>query len=155
MARTPTSATGAERGFTLVELMVTLVILGLASTAVMLAMPDGGSELREESERLAARLAATRDAAIIGGRDMAVRVDAAGYAFETRRGGAWLPAPGRAFEARRWPPGMAYGGAKDGPTHIVFDVTGLATPAVVRLQREDAAVRVSVEAAGTVRIDAG
>lgn len=154
MARTPTSATGAERGFTLVELMVTLVILGLASTAVMLAIPDGSSALREEGERLAARLAATRDAAIVAGRDMAVRIDSAGYDFETRRGGAWLPVQGRAFEARRWPQGIAYIGAADAPTRIVFDVTGLATPAVVRLTREGATTRVSVEAAGTVRVDA-
>lgn len=47
MARTPTSATSAERGFTLVELLVTLVILGLASAAVVLAMPDPRGELRD------------------------------------------------------------------------------------------------------------
>ena len=40
MARTPTLATGAERGFTLVELLVTMVILGVASAAVLLAIPD-------------------------------------------------------------------------------------------------------------------
>ena len=155
MARTPTSATGAEAGFTLVELMVTLVILGLASTAVVMAIPDGSSVLREESERLAARLGAARDAAIVGGRDMAVRVDSAGYGFEQRRGGTWLPAGGAAFAPRRWPEGMAFIPGPNTPSRIVFDVTGLATPAVVQLQRDGQAWRVTVEAAGKVRIDAG
>lgn len=154
MARTPTSATGAERGFTLVELMVTLVILGLASAAVLLAIPDPRGSLREEGERLAARLAATRDAAIVGGRDMAVRFDASGYGFETRRGGSWLPADGRAFEARRWPEGTTVT-TEPATTRITFDATGLATPTVVRLSRDGAAARVTVEAAGAVRIDAG
>jgi general secretion pathway protein H len=154
MARTPTSATGAERGFTLVELLVTLVILGLASAAVLLAIPDPQGSLREEGERLAARLAATRDAAIVGGRDMAVRFDAAGYGFETRRGGAWLPADGRAFAARRWPEGTTVT-TEPATTRITFDATGLATPTVVLLSRDGAAARVTVEAAGAVRIDAG
>lgn len=154
MARTPTSATGAERGFTLVELLVTMVILGLASTAVLLAIPDPRGSLREEGERLAARLAATRDAAIVGGREMAVRFDAAGYGFETRRGGRWLPADGRAFAARRWPEGTTVT-TEPATTRITFDATGLATPTVVRLSRDGAAARVTVEAAGAVRIDAG
>lgn len=154
MARTPTSATGAERGFTLVELLVTMVILGLASAAVLLAIPDPRGSLREEGERLAARLAATRDAAIVGGREMAVRFDAAGYGFETRRGGRWLPADGRAFAARRWPEGTTVT-TEPATTRITFDATGLATPTVVRLSRDGAAARVTVEAAGAVRIDAG
>lgn len=154
MARTPTSATGAERGFTLVELLVTLVILGLASAAVVLAIPDPRGSLREEGERLAARLAATRDAAIVGGRDMAVRFDAAGYGFETRRGGEWLPADGRAFGPRRWPEGTTIT-TEPATTRITFDATGLATPTVVRLSRDGARARVTVEAAGAVRIDAG
>ena len=154
MARTPTSATGAERGFTLVELLVTMVILGLASAAVLLAIPDPQGSLREEGERLAARLAATRDAAIVGGRDMAVRFDASGYDFETRRGGTWLPADGRAFAARRWPEGTTVT-TEPATTRITFDATGLATPTVVILSRDGAAARVTVGAAGAVRIDAG
>ena len=41
----PTSATGAEArpeaGFTLIELMVVMFVIGLAGAAVLLTVPDG------------------------------------------------------------------------------------------------------------------
>ena len=141
-------------GFTLVELLVVMVILALTSTAVMLAIPDPRGSLRDDGERLAARLGAARDAAIIGGREMAVRFEDGGYGFEMRRGGTWLPADGRAFSAQRWPEGTAVT-TEPATTRIIFDATGLATPTLVRLSRGGAAARVTVEAAGAVRIDAG
>lgn len=85
---------------------------------------------------------------------MSVRFDAAGYGFETRRGGTWMPAQGRAFAARRWPEGVT-AATEPATTRISFDVTGLATPATVRLSRDGVSARITVEAAGAVRIDAG
>ena len=38
--------------------------------------------------------------------DTDIAAIAAGYGFETRRGGTWMPAQGRAFAARRWPEGV-------------------------------------------------
>src|SRR3954464_6125538 len=40
-------------GFTLVELMVVLVIIGLASAAVILTLPERGGSLFAEAERFA------------------------------------------------------------------------------------------------------
>ena len=53
------------RGFTLVELMVVLALVGLAAAAVVLTMPppDGGT--RSEATRFAARVAALRDRAAV------------------------------------------------------------------------------------------
>ena len=68
-----------ERGFTLVELMVVLVIIGLATAAVMLAIPDQGGSLQAEAERFAARAKAARDSAIVESRPAALIVGPAGY----------------------------------------------------------------------------
>ena len=66
---TPTLATGAcrgasERGFTLVEVMVALLVMALLTSAVLLTAPDPGPRLAEEAERLAGRLAHAREAAL-------------------------------------------------------------------------------------------
>ena len=74
----PTSAAGssggAERGFTLVELMVVVAILAVASAAVIVTMPDPRGDLQGEAERLAARAGAARDLAIVEGRSTALVV---------------------------------------------------------------------------------
>ena len=90
-------------GFTLVELMVVLAIMALAATAVVLTIPGEERSVRSEADRLAARLAAARDVAVIEGRSVAVHFAPSGYGFERRVSGEWQPLPGRAFEQRSWP----------------------------------------------------
>ena len=68
----------AEHGFTLVEMMVVLVIIGLASATVLLAMPDPRGDLRGDGERFAARAKAAQDSAIIEAREMALWVTGSG-----------------------------------------------------------------------------
>src|SRR4051812_10272559 len=78
-----------RNGFTLVELMVVLVILGLATAAVVLSMPEQGGSVEAEAERFAARAKAARDEAIVQSRPVALTVDDGGYGFAQRRGGEW------------------------------------------------------------------
>ncbi|MGO4611150.1 Tfp pilus assembly protein FimT/FimU, partial [Variovorax sp. 2RAF20] len=51
-------------GFTLVELMIVLVIMGLLAGAVVRALPDGRPSLPQEAERVAAALLRARDEAV-------------------------------------------------------------------------------------------
>jgi len=55
-------------GFTLVELMVVIAIIGVAAGAVMLSMPDPRPTLAVEAERFAARLTLAREEAVGRGR---------------------------------------------------------------------------------------
>jgi len=141
-----------ERGFTLVELMVVIAIMALAATAVMLTIPGEERTVRSEADRLAARLAAARDVAVIDGRSVSVSFAPSGYGFERRIDGAWQPLPGRAFEQRRWPGGVGFvSGDGQATSRILFDRIGTSsTPQSVVLTGGDAREIVRVTATGEV-----
>ena len=142
----------SERGFTLVELMVVIVLIGLASAAVvMMARPTGGP--RDEAEQLAARIAAVRDQSILQSRTMAVWVRPSGYGFETRSEGLWQPLSQARCASSEWRRGtpVQLGGARQ--TRIAFDSTGLpSTAASIGIRRGDALVTVALSATGDVRV---
>jgi len=132
----------AEHGFTLVELMVVIVIIGLALSVVMLAMPDPGGGVTAEAERFAARAKAARDLAIVEARPAMLSVDPAGYRVSRRVRGEWRPG-----EHHDWQSGTAAAG---GATR--FDSTGLAQPATLILSRAGREARVEIRGDGTVHV---
>lgn len=139
-------------GFTLVELMVVLAIMALAATAVMLTIPGEERTVRTEADRLAVRLAAARDIAVVEGRSVAVNFAPSGYGFERRVEGAWQPLPGRSFEQRNWPGDLRFA-AGDGQAtaRIIFDRVGTSpTPQTVQLSGGDAREIVRISATGEV-----
>lgn len=145
----PISATGSkprDEGFTLVELMVVLVIIGLASAAVAMAIPDPRGRVRDEAERFAARAAAVRDDAIVQARTMRLRIDSSGYATERFAHGRWQGAGGHVA----WAPGT--GVAAPQPL-IDFDATGtVANPTTVELSRDGVVARVDFPGDGAIHV---
>ncbi|MDX5330340.1 MAG: GspH/FimT family pseudopilin [Caulobacteraceae bacterium] len=143
------------RGFTLVELMVVLVIVGLLGSMVALTLPDGSGALREDAETLAVRLQRAREEALLTNRAVEVRVTAQGYDFRVLRRGAWEPLEDGPFAAVTWRDGVApLAESSAEPTIARFEPTGAAAPVAFRLGRESLQTTVSVDGAGEVRIDA-
>ena len=136
-----------QDGFTLIELMVVLVIIGLAGAAVMLAIPDAGGSLAGEAERFAARAAAARDTAILESRPVAVQIGRSGYEVTRRVGGVWRTEARYAWAERTMPDV-----AGSGEAGIRFDSTGFAEPVRVTLRRGDRQAAVDIAGDGGVRV---
>jgi general secretion pathway protein H len=78
----PRSARLAARGFTLVEIMVVLVILGLVAGLVgSISMPDDRAKLRLETERLAQLLDLAATESRLSGKRIAWTGEKSGYRF--------------------------------------------------------------------------
>ena len=141
------------RGFTLVELMVVLTIIGFISAAVVMAIPDPRGRVVEDADRFAARVAAARDEAVVTSAPMGLWVSASGYGFQRREAGQWTALEDEPFATANWKSGTRALVGKDGRQQIAFDGTGLPTdPLTVTLAREGERVSVSVDMAGKVMV---
>lgn len=157
----PTSAIGrAERrpgrssGFTLVETMVVLAIIGLMTAVVAVNLPSPGGTLAHESERLAARLLAARDNAILANRETAAILDARGYRFVERDGKAWRPLDEEPLTPAEWRGGTAPVLPENGELRVSFDSVGMSEPRVLALVNGDRRAALRVLGSGEVRLDA-
>jgi general secretion pathway protein H len=139
----PPALRSAEHGFTLAELMVVIVIIGLAASLVVLAVPDADGGVAAEAERFAARARAARDQAIVEARAARIEADSVGYSVSRRVRGEW-----QAGERVDWVAGTAAN-----PMNVRFDGTGLARPAATLvLERRGRHAQVEIRGDGTIHV---
>lgn len=145
-----------HNGFTLVELMVTIAILAVAAGVVVLTVGGAGGGPREPAMRLATRIAAARDQAILTGRPMSVWLAPSGYGFDRFRGGHWEQVREKPFTANDWPAGtvLTLATADQGRARVRFDSLGLPdSTARFQLSRDGQVAQVQVFANGDVKVD--
>lgn len=147
------SATGVsrrrDRGFTLVEVMVTLLLVGLVTGGVLLTLPSGGAHLAREAEQLGARIKQAQREAMLTNRAVELVVGSDGSHFRVRRTGRWQPLADGPFERRPWTQGVRVVLQASG---VRFDPSGATDPAIIRLSAGERAMELTVDAQGAVRI---
>jgi general secretion pathway protein H len=145
--------TEPQAGFTLVELMVVIVIIGLLSAGVMLTYSDPADRVQNTAEQLAARVNASRNEAIVSGRDVRVLFNAAGYRFERRRQNEWQAINEKGLQTHFWRSGETVAAAGGTEQTVAFDPTGLASaPAMITISRAGAQASVAIDGNGDIRL---
>lgn len=152
-----------QRGFTLIETLVVIVIMGLLSATVVLTWPAGGA-LREDASALAARATLAAQESVLSGAAMGLDVTAAGYAFYRMHDGVWREIDDeRAFRRQVWREGVVPQLSRDGfgatdrrsaktsltPT-VIFDPTGLVPQFSVTLAEEGVSYVIAGNDSGAV-----
>ena len=136
-----TTSPPTRNGFTLVEMMVVVAIIGAAVTALVLTLPSRASAINQDAERLATRLSAARDQAVVGGQPVAVW------------DGEWRPMTERNLENINWRSDITAEVPADERLRIAFDNTGLPNQALqVVLKSGEAMAEISVNELGEVDI---
>ncbi len=81
-----------ERGFTLLEIMLVIFLIGLASAGVVQTFATASEPpAKKAAQDFLTRFAQFKDRAVIEGQTLGVLIDPPGYQFMQRRHGQWLP----------------------------------------------------------------
>ncbi len=159
-----------QRGVSLVEILVVLMIAAMVAGVVVMSMPPLRSEARDESERFAARLSRAADEAVTGGEMLGLKVAEDGYSFYRYERGEWKSLDSDFKTAGTFPPDLAVELTFDDAAKknqesetekdteetplpgVMFAPTGETTPFEIAFQEARARVSVVLDGAGKVEV---
>ncbi len=150
------------RGFTLIEILVACAIAAIVLGITMIKLDaTDGRRLRQAAERLAGRLEAARDEAVIRGQPVAFSSDGQGFQFwvADRERGAWVAlADADTVAAGRLADGVALsalrinGAARPLGERLVFSFGGLAEAFALTLTAGPQSLDIAGDALGRIEI---
>lgn len=125
---------GNEAGMTLVEMMIVLVIIGVAAGATVLGIgvATRAPNAEAEARRLSSRLQSVADEAMVTDRPLAFTWDTKGYAFLSWDGAGWQEGKDEAHARHALPGGMKIDMAGRKPP-LILGVDGSGVPAAIGL----------------------
>lgn len=132
-----------EQGFTIFEVLIVLVILGMAMTVAPSIMASlNGSRLRAASDELVARLRETRNQALVRGTVTELLLDLRQRSFATSNQASFRPLPGAIDAVDVAPPALVQ---SSGIARIRFLADGTASDARISLRRGGMSTEIAVE----------
>lgn len=146
---------GRQRGFTLVEMMVALLIAAVLAGTLMLAVPDQSRSLRYEADRLARLMAIAREEALLRGAPVRFESNSERYRFVVWLDRAWWPlSDDPALRERLWlaPTTLALERA-DGQRVIEFGREQVDMPFRLRLSRDGVQAAIVANGLGIFSIE--
>lgn len=150
----------SQSGMSLVEVLVALFILALASAAIVMTLPRQPSRLDREVARLELAIDRLADEAIASGEVRAIRLGEDEYAAEAWRDSRWvalrrsahtLPSP-LAISVSTSRRGLQESDPKDWP-HIVADATGIVSAQPLTLIEGTDRRVLTVSSSGMVEVE--
>lgn len=156
-----------QRGFTLIEMMVVVAIIGIVVSALSLTAFSQSNGLTADAQRLAQLLRVAQSEALADGRPITWKSSPEGYQFERRRRQMQdsVPLPTRLTNARpdvfatdemlrprRWSsPPVAVSVVPSGP--IVLPAEWITGPLLITLSSDEGQVRIIRDAGGHYAVE--
>ena len=124
----------SDRGFTLVEVLMVVFIIGLSASVVVMTLPARQSAFEEDAARLQRDVYAIADRAVITGIPHAIEFSISDYTGMLWQGDGWAPLAGFEGELSE-DSALAFPDSRqrDALPRIVFDPTGVPSQTRVEL----------------------